>query len=66
MTFTVVFERGGGRRTRAMRINAMSDPAIERARKRAERETGEALPVDERTAYPSFAVYEDGEEVAGG
>jgi len=48
-------------------LTRLSDPAIERSRKAAERQLGRALPLDPRTEYPNFVIYDRlGYEIAGG
>lgn len=46
-------------------ISELSDSEIERARKLAEKRYGKPS-VDPKTDYPSFTIYEDGNEIAAG
>jgi hypothetical protein len=47
-------------------ISELSDVEIERARHTVEYRIERPLPVDSRTGFPSFTVYEDGIEFGGG
>lgn len=46
-------------------LSEFSDAAIETTLKRVEKRHGK-LPRDERTNFPSFTVYEWGQEIGGG
>lgn len=61
MAFTIEFDQGG---EKVLFIN--SDKHIENQRRIVERRIGKNLPVDPRTGFPNFTIYEDGEEHSGG
>lgn len=43
-----------------------TDECIEQVRRDFETAQGSPLPVDPKTGFPNFAIYEDGEEIAWG
>lgn len=43
-----------------------TDKNIEEIRNIVEKEIGHKLPVDPKTDFPSFTIYEDGEAIGGG
>ena len=61
MSFTIKFDHGFERV-----LPQLTDESIERQREIVERTTGRKLPLDDRTNYPNFTIYEDGEEHSGG
>lgn len=44
----------------------MTDDCIQKTRLKAEADLGRKLVVCDRSNFPSFTIYEDGEETAGG
>lgn len=58
-----------GRRSRTFEttLRRLTDAQIELAKMAVERKLRRRLPVDPKTGYPSFAVYNSkGEEIGGG
>ncbi len=64
MTLEIAFW-GGWKDWPKQPLTKMTDDEIEKARVECEKTHG-PLPIDERTGYPSFGIYEDGEEIGGG
>lgn len=60
----VTFDGKNGN-THTMKIKAMEDKHIERARAKIEAMHGK-LPVDSRTNFPGFTIHHNGEEIGGG
>lgn len=61
--WSIKFEDGQGYHRLAA---GFTDKSIEKTLKLYETRTGKPLPKDSRTDFPSFTVYQNGEEVGGG
>ena len=62
MTYEIEFEGCDSR----LALAEPTDAEIDRARAEAEERLGRKLEDDDRTGFPSFSVYEEGEWIAGG
>ena len=68
MKHTIEFHNGStNRKNPRVAMEDWTDEEVERCRQEIDEESGYTLPLDWKTGYPSFTVYDEhGEELGGG